>query len=60
MTDEEILLYIKEKFKDCRNLVRSVKEVFPKEINENNEFENTLYNMMEDYVKNNAKKIKKK
>jgi hypothetical protein len=58
MTNEEILQYVNQKFKNCKNKIRSVKEVFPKEPNENNQFEKILLNMMEDYIKENDK-IKK-
>ena len=60
MTDEEIIEHVNHKFKNCKNKIRSVKEVFPKEPNENNQFENILYNIMKDYIKEKVKKVKKK
>ena len=60
MTDEEIIQYVNHKFKNCKNKIRSVKEVFPKEPKEGNQFENILYNIMKDYIKEKVKKTKKK
>lgn len=50
MNDNELIQYIGEKFKHCRNRIKSVKEVFPKEINEENKFEEILYKIMKDYI----------
>lgn len=55
MTDEEIISYVNHKFKHCKNKIRSVKEVFPKEPKEN-KFEEVFINMMADYVMKNIKK----
>lgn len=57
MTDEEIIKYVNEKFKTSKNKINSVKEVFSKKINEENNFEEIFFNIMEDYV---LEKIKKK
>ena len=59
MTDEEIISYVNHKFKHCKNKIRSVKEDFPKEPMEGNQFENILYNIMKDYIKEKVKKVKK-
>ena len=52
MTDEEIIEYVNHKFKNCKNKIRSVKEVFPKEYNEGNQFEEIFKQMVIDYIKN--------
>ena len=57
MTDEEIIKYVNEKFKTSKNKIHSVKESFPKKVNDNNNFEEIFLNIMEDYV---LEKIKKK
>ena len=55
MNDEEIIQYVNEKFKHCKNKIRSVKESFPKEPMENN-FEEILYQMIRDYIIKDGKK----
>ena len=55
MTDEEIIQHVNEKFKNCKNKIRSVKEHFPKEPMENR-FEEVFTNMMVDYIMKDIKK----
>ena len=50
MTDEEIISHVNHKFKHCKNKIRSVKEHFPKESNEDNKFEEIFYQIMKDYI----------
>lgn len=55
MTDEELIAFVNNKFKNCKNKINSVKEYFPKEAKEGNNFDKVFFNIMEDYVKEKLK-----